>query len=380
MAKLHGRGAARRHRCRLIGGLLAIALLGLSVLAAPGTAAAAPPIKHVFVIVLENQGFDETFGPGSKAPYLSTQLTQQGQLLTQYYGIAHFSLSNYVAMVSGQAANPQTQADCQWYTEFQPGAQGSDGQAIGQGCVYPAWAQTIADQLAAKGLTWKGYMEDMGNSPSAPATCRHPALWTRDTTQNARLGDQYAAKHNPFVYFHSLLDSGACNANDVPLDRLPTDLASASTTPNYVFITPNLCNDGHDSPCVDGSPGGLVSADAFLKQWIPQIETSPAFAEGGLIVITFDEAESSDASACCNEQPGPNTPNPGGLTLGPGGGRTGAVLISPFIKPGSQNATPYNHYALLRSMEDIFGLQYLGYAGQTGLQGFGPDVYNQTLP
>jgi hypothetical protein len=380
MAKLHGRGAARRHRCRLIGGLLAIALLGLSVLAAPGTAAAAPPIKHVFVIVLENQGFDETFGPGSKAPYLSTQLTQQGQLLTQYYGIAHFSLSNYVAMVSGQAANPQTQADCQWYTEFQPGAQGSDGQAIGQGCVYPAWAQTIADQLAAKGLTWKGYMEDMGNSPSAPATCRHPAPWTRDTTQNARLGDQYAAKHNPFVYFHSLLDSGACNANDVPLDRLPTDLASASTTPNYVFITPNLCNDGHDSPCVDGSPGGLVSADAFLKQWIPQIETSPAFAEGGLIVITFDEAESSDASACCNEQPGPNTPNPGGLTLGPGGGRTGAVLISPFIKPGSQNATPYNHYALLRSMEDIFGLQYLGYAGQTGLQGFGPDVYNQTLP
>jgi hypothetical protein len=223
-------------------------------------------------------------------------------------------------------------------------------------------------------------MEDMGNSPSAPATCRHPALWTQDTTQNARLGDQYAARHNPFVYFHSLLDSGACNANDVPLDRLPTDLASASTTPNYVFITPNLCNDGHDSPCVDGSPGGLVSADAFLKQWVPQIETSPAFAEGGLIVITFDEAESNDASACCNEQPGPNTPNPGGLTPGPGGGRTGTVLISPFIKPGSQNATPYNHYGLLRSTEDIFGLQYLGYAGQTGLQGFGPDVYNQTLP
>ena len=381
MPKLRGRGAVRRQPRQLIGRLLlAVALLGVSVVAAPGTATAAPPIKHVFVIVLENKGFDETFGPGSQAPYLSTQLTQQGQLLTQYYGIAHHSLSNYVAMVSGQAANPQTQADCQWYTEFQPGAQGSDGQAIGQGCVFPAWVQSIADQLAAKGLTWKGYMEDMGNSPTASATCRHPAMWTQDTTQNARPGDQYAAKHNPFVYFHSLLDSGACGAYDVPLDRLPTDLASASTTPSYVFITPNLCNDGHDSPCVDGSPGGLVSADAFLKQWVPAIETSPAFAEGGLIVITFDEAESGDASACCNEQPGPNTPNPGGLTPGPGGGRTGTVLISPFIKPGTQNATPYNHYALLRSVEDIFGLQYLGYAGQAGLQGFGPDVYNQTLP
>jgi hypothetical protein len=379
MAKLRGRGAGQRQRCRLIGLLLAFALLGVSVLPAPGTAAAAPPIKHVFVIVLENKGFDETFGAGSKAPYLSTQLTQQGQLLSQYYGIAHQSLPNYVAMVSGQAANPQTQADCQFYTDFQPGAQGFDGQAVGQGCVYPGWVRTVADQLAAKGLTWKGYMEDMGNSPSAPATCRHPALGTQDTTQSARVGDQYAARHNPFVYFHSLLDSGACNVNDVPLDRLPTDLASASTTPSYVFITPNLCNDGHDSPCVDGSPGGLVSADAFLKQWVPRIETSPAFAEGGLIVITFDEAGSNDSSACCNEQPGPNTANPGGLTPGPGGGRTGAVLISPFIKPASQNATPYNHYALLRSVEDIFGLQYLGYAGQAGLQGFGPDVYNQTL-
>jgi hypothetical protein len=380
MAKLHGRGAARRHRCRLIGGLLTVALLGVSVLAAPGTAAAAPPIKHVFVIVLENKGFDATFGPGSQAPYLSTQLTQRGQLLTEYYGIAHHSLSNYVAMVSGQAANPQTQADCPWYTGFQPGIQGSDGQAIGQGCVYPAWVQTIADQLPAKGLTWKGYMEDMGNSPTEPATCRHPALWTRDTTQTARPGDQYAAKHNPFVYFYSLLDSGACNANDVPLDRLPADLAAAPTTANYVFITPNLCNDGHDAPCVDGSPGGLVSADAFLRQWVPKIESSPAFAEGGLIVITFDEAESSDTRACCNAQPGPNTPNPGALTPGPGGGRTGAVLISQFIKPGTHNATPYNHYALLRSMEDIFGLQYLGYAGQPGLRAFGPDVYNQTLP
>ena len=83
-----------------------------------------------------------------------------------------------------------------------------------------------------------------------------------------------------------------------------------------------------------------------------------------------------DATACCNETPGLNTINPGGTTIGPGGGRTGAVLISQFIRPGSVNDTPYNHYAMLRSIEDIFALTYLGFAGQPGLQAFGADVYN----
>ena len=330
-----------------------------------------PPIKHVFVIVLENKGYSETFGPGSQAPYLATQLTAQGQLLTQYYGTAHQSLANYVAMVSGQAPNSQTQSDCQVYTDVTPGTTGADGQAIGQGCVYPGSVRTMADQLSAKGLTWKGYMEDMGTS------CRHPAFGQPDDTQRARVGDQYAARHNPFVYFHSLLDSGACAAQDVPLDQLPTDLAAAGTTPSYAFITPNLCHDGHDSPCVDGEPGGLQSADAFLQAWVPRIEASPAYAEGGMIVITFDEAESSDASACCNEQPGPNTTNPGGLTPGPGGGRTGAVLISQHIQPGSTNKNAYNHYSLLRSLENVFGLSHLGYANQTGLKAFGRDVYSR---
>src|SRR5438874_5610074 len=119
--------------------------------AAPASAdVAPPPIKHVFVIVLENKGYSETFGPGSQAPYLSTQLTAQGQLLTQYYGIAHQSLPNYVAMVSGQAPNSETQSDCQVFTNVIPGTAGADGQAIGQGCVYPGWVQKIAGQLSAK--------------------------------------------------------------------------------------------------------------------------------------------------------------------------------------------------------------------------------------
>ena len=334
-----------------------------------------PPIRHVFVINLENKGYANTFGASSPARYLTRTLRPQGNLLTQYYGTAHNSLPNYIAQISGQGPDSATQADCQTYADFVgTGPSATPGQAVGNGCVYPASVPTLPGQLAAKGLTWKGYMEDMGNSPTEPATCRHPALNAPDDTQKARVGDQYAARHNPFVYFHSIVDSPSCQANDVPLSRLPADLSSAATTANVSFITPNLCNDGHDSPCVDGSPGGLVSADAWLSTWVPKIESSPAFGKDGLLVVTFDEADSpqSDASACCGEGPGPNTPAPG--IFGMGGGQVGAVLVSPFIAPNSLNDTPYNHYGLLGSIEDLFGLTHLGYASTVPYR-FARDVY-----
>jgi hypothetical protein len=333
-----------------------------------------PPVKHVFVIVLENENADVSFGPNSPAPYLAKTLPRQGQFLDQYYGTGHFSLDNYISMISGQAPNAMTQADCQVFLEFLPGVPGPDGQSIGQGCVYPSGVKTVADQLAAKGLRWKGYMEDMGTP------CRHPAINARDETQSAKVGDQYASRHNPFVYFHSIIDTPACAANVVDLKRLTNDLARERTTPNLAFITPNLCHDGHDAPCVNGEPGGLRSADAFLRAWVPRILTSPAYKKDGLLVVMFDEAEAlganvSDSSACCGEPAGPNSPLPG--QTGPGGGRTGAVLISRFIKPGSVNHTPYNHYSLLRSMEDMYGVPYLGYAGRAGLKGFARDVFNR---
>jgi phosphatidylinositol-3-phosphatase len=347
---------------------LAAVVACLFVLPATQAAAALPPIKHVWIVVLENQNYDTTFGPTSKAPYLAKTLTSQGQLLTHYYGIGHFSLDNYIAMVSGQPPNSNTQADCMFYNEF-AGTVGPDGIAVGQGCVYPTAVKTIGDQLETKGLTWKEYAEDMGTA------CRHPALNAHDETQTARKNDQYAARHNPFVYFHSITDRPICNTNVLDLSKLTADLGSASSTPSYSFITPDLCSDGHDAPCVDGRPGGLVSANDFLKTWIPRIAGSPAYLDGGLIIVNFDESESG-AEDCCGEPMGPNTPNNGGLTQGNGGGRTGAVLISPFIKAGSVNDTPYNHYSLLRSNEDMFGLSHLGYAANTGLTPFGDDVFN----
>jgi phosphatidylinositol-3-phosphatase len=354
-----------------------VATSGSSGTASPGAnTSVLPPVRHVFVINLENEGYDTTFGAASPAPYLSNTLRAQGLLMTQYYGVAHNSLPNYLAQISGQGPNPQTQGDCQIYTDFVQLTTLAPGQAVGQGCVYPASVPTLADQLTSAGFRWKGYMEDMGNTPGQPTTCRHPALGTRDDTQQARATDQYAARHNPFVYFHSIIDSPSCAENDVPLTDLEQDLASSSTTANLTYITPNLCHDGHDTGCANGEPGGLESADAFLQAWVPKILASPAYRTDGLLIVTFDESDSpaADASACCGESAGPNSPLPG--ITGLGGGRVGAVLVSRWIEPGSFNDTPYNHYSLLGSIEDLFGLPHLGYAATVPYR-FARDVFNQ---
>ncbi len=370
-----------------------LALLAFFAAAAVSAAAPQPKIGHVFVIVLENENFRTTFGPDSVAPYLARDLPAQGALLDHYYGIGHFSLDNYLAMISGQAPNPVTQDDCGDFTDFVMTGTAHDGQAVGQGCVYPASVKTLADQMDAKKVRWHGYMEDMGKDPARePARCGHPAIGAPDGTQSATPSDKYATRHNPFVYFHSVIDRPSCAENVVPLDGLESDLASLDHTANLTFITPNLCNDGHDAECADGGPGGLPAADAFLRHWVPLILASPAYRQDGLLIITFDEADVPDTSspatdnfdACCNEQPGPNITaghvvdkraDSGPGISGAGGGRTGAVLLSPFIKPGTVTTTPYNHYSMLRSLEDMFGLSHLGYAGQKGLKTFGKDVF-----
>jgi hypothetical protein len=258
------------------------------------------------------------------------------------------------------------------------------GQLAGRGCVYPPLVRTLPDQLEAAGLTWRAYMEDMGRDPARErATCGHVPVGQAETTNQAAVSDQYAAKHDPFVYFHSIIDDAArCDAHVVNLERLPGDLASLATTANYIFITPNLCNDGHDAQCVDGRRGGLAAIDLFLRKWVPLIERSPAFRADGLLVITFDESDAQGAeaaSACCGELPLPGARYAPGFN-GPGGGRIGAVVLSRFIMPGTVSDVPYNHYSLLRTVEAIFGLGYLGYAAATDLRIFGADVFTAAPP
>jgi hypothetical protein len=396
-------------------------------------------VNHIIVIEFENEGYQTTFGPGSPATYLNGTLRQKGELLQNYYATGHNSLDNYISQVSGQAPTEDTQADCAdngfAFANVTPGtpdpAQGfNPGQVDGEGCVYPAAVATIANQLDAKYhpdkathvAAWRAYEQDMGNTPSRDGgvpdpsggtDCGHPAIGATDTAEIATALDQYTSRHNPFVWFHSIIDNAAeCDANVVPLGTLAAngkpapnghlarDLRSEKTTPRFAFVTPNLCNDGHDGTCAGpnstgGHAGGLTGADQFLQAWMPLILNSPAYKHGDtLVVISFDEADvdrsvPSYAASCCSELPGPNTHAPGNAGAAadsaPGGGQIGALLLDArYIAPGTTDTTgSYNHYSALRSYEDLLGLTkggtdglgHLGYAAAKGLAPFGKDVF-----
>jgi hypothetical protein len=295
-----------------------------------------PKLKHVFVIVLENEDFSKSWGPSSPATYLNS-LVPQGAFATNYYGVGHVSADNYIAMTSGQTPTPLFMSDCLNWAACETFEKG-----------LPDGGRSVADQLEERHLSWTGYMDSM----SRP--CQHPAV--SDPTDPFQTG--YATRHNPFVYYPPIVENQArCDSHVRPYTDLGPALSSSDTTPNYVFITPDTCNDGHDAPCADGRPGGLVSADAWLSANVPSILASPAFADRGALVITFDEAApQDDSSGCCAS----GVP-PVGLD---GGGRIGALVLSPLVRPGTTTATPYDHHSLLRTVEDGFGIaEHLNNAG-----------------
>ena len=380
------RNSTRARVATSVAALLVISLAAATSAPRAHTRVDAPPKKkpgHIFIIILENESFARTFAANSPAPYLAHTLPGKGALLRKYYGIGHNSLDNYIALVSGQAPNLATMGDCTRYSEFvldQP-TLNEDGQAIGSGCVYPSIVPMIGDQLESVGKSWRGYMQDLGNVKAKEVEeCGHPVIGETDPTTKRLPNDQYATKHNPFYYFHSFIDhKERCVAHVVNLRHLTDDLQAVGTTPNYSFITPNLCDDGHDSPCVDRSPGGLVQADGFLKKWVPKILESPAYQQDGVLIIAFDESSGPpgmDSSSCCGEKGLPGSPKPPGGN-GAGGGVTGAVILSPFVKPGTVSEVAYNHYSMLRWVEDQFGLPHLGYAAASGLVTFGEDVFER---
>jgi Phosphoesterase family len=385
-------------------------------------------IKHVFVITMENKNFSDTFGSSTQDPYVQS-LATHGALLNEYFGTGHVSLDNYVSMMSGQPSTVDTQSDCTngFNDVVAVGTDSANPNVVqtqnGMGCVFPASVKTLANQLDEIKLTWKGYMGDMGNDPTREsATCAHPKIGAIDNTQAAQAptadvpaGDQYATRHNPFVYFHAIIDDPAyCGSHVVNLNaNLQNDLKTVATTPNFVFITPNLCDDGHDGdgtgakPCVNGDKGGLFSINAFLAKWIPIIQASPAYQQDGLIIVNFDESAdvlpagsatvngktvvtlNLPGDSCCGQQSGPNVTRPMDAILaasatmnydlhyqGVGGDRVGAIMLSKYISPNTVSTTPYNHYSLLKSLETIFQTNgFLGYADDKNLVTFGSDVF-----
>jgi phosphatidylinositol-3-phosphatase len=412
----------------------------------PSGAGKEPPIKHVFLIVLSDQGAEAAFGPSSPAPYLAKTLTGEGELLENYYAVGGGELANAVALISGQGPTPQTASDCPQYTDLAPGAVGAEGQVLGGGCVYPRPTLTLADQLADAGKTWKAYVEGIeAGGAGQPTSCRHPTLGASDPSNAPSPGDAYVTWRNPFVYFHSLIDGTECAQDDVGLGRLASDLKAASTTPSLAYVVPGRCSDGSETLCVPGQPTGLQAAEAFLRKVVPEIKASAAYREGGLIAITFDQAPrtgpGADSRGCCMTTTYPNLPTTASPTNAPptaaspmttspattpsatmsptttpttgsttppttstsgvstsgtstngmgtsgvsgaqppapaGGGRVGLLLISRYVKPGTLNVTgEYNHFALLRSIENLFGLNPLGYAAAPGLLAFDSSVFN----
>jgi hypothetical protein len=302
-------------------------------------------IKHVWLIILENKSYDASFTGLNHNTYLWQTLPHQGALLKNYYGTGHFSQDNYISLVSGQATESDTQDDCPFYNHFaghvdltgslhsnpnfgqMTSAAGPNAAPGANGCVYPAAVPTLFNQLDKAHISWKGYAQDLGN-PDPAGTSPHsagtnvcgapfaqpgPAGSTTDPSPgSADATDQYVPKHFPFVWFESILGSGDCNAKHIANvfsqnDGLFHDLQHESTTPAFSWITPDNCSDAHDAVCHGNNlsggfanpttpkapvnfTGGLHAADLFLAHVVPEIEASPAFKDGGLIDVTFDEA------------------------------------------------------------------------------------------
>jgi len=353
---------ATTRRRLLLAAALACAVLGGAARADAATPAPVAPVRHVWVIVLENKEFAETFGPGrAAAPYLTETLPSEGALVPNYFGTGHSSADNYIAMVAGQPPTTESKEDCPDPMTTLPEASDENGVAQGGGgCVYPANFKTIADQLVARHRTWKAYAQNI----PAPCSLAHDGP-----------GD-YERKHNPFPFFLSVRESGQCAINDV---GLPAHLRGA----NVNFIFPDECDDGH-SDCTATGPvtpaeeqaDELAQSDAFLKKWVPQITRTRSFKRNGLLAIVWDEGD--ETLSCCGEpEVDPDGSFPGGEAglPGAGGGQTGAVLLSPFIKPGTVSEQSYNHYSLLASIEEMFKLGRLGEAHLPGTTTFGRDIF-----
>ncbi len=246
-------------------------------------------LAHIFLIVEENQTYGSIVGNPS-APYINS-LIKSYSLATNYQAVAHPSLPNYIAMTSGSTDGITT--DCN-----PPSA----------GCIVNV--NNLADELEKVGLSWKEYAESM------PSACY------------AFNAGNYATKHNPFVYYADIINNQArCDAHVEPLSQLASDLKSATTTPNFAFITPNLCDDMHDC--------GIAPGDSWLANNVPAILNSPAFTkQNSLLVITWDEGNASD-------------------------NHIATIFAGPGAKNGYQSATAYNHYSLLHTIEANWSLSGL---------------------
>jgi hypothetical protein len=342
-------------------------------------AAKLPAIRHVWVVMLSDEPYATAFGPASPARYLTGPLERQGELLVRYYAVAHEGLANGVGLLSGQGPTEATAANCATYVGMSSTGAGADGQLLGEGCVYPSSTKTLMGQLTAKHLTWKAYVEGLGEG--GVGSCAHPQAGAPDPSATGVNG--YETWRNPFVYFQGVRESASCASHDVGMKALQGDLTSSGSAANFSYIAPGACDDGSPQACSAGRSSGMAGADTFLKKTIPEILASKAYKQDGLVAITVDQApttgEYADSSSCCGQPKFPNLPAPTGSAAlaPPGGGQVGMLLLSPFIKKGGRLVQDtYNHFSFLATVEQLFGLSKLGYAGLSEVKPLNPSLFS----
>jgi hypothetical protein len=382
---------------------------------------ALPEVKHAWLIVLGENSYEGTYSatPASgttTAPYLTRTLPSKGLLIPNYYGVTGGVLANEVAMLSGQGPTLETAVNCPNYSAITPATVSETAEQIeGAGCAYPYTVQSLPTQLEEKELSWRAYVEDMenGGAVGQPWRCRKPTAGIADPP--AVPGDQYLNWRNPVVYFDAIAASKECEKHDVGFELLTKDLQAKKKTPALSLIFPDACHAGGEVKCEPGAPTGAVGAAQLLKTLIPAIMHSPAYEEGGgLIMITSAQAPlagpTPDPSACClaptypnlplvasatptgtattatgtatesttteTEEEGPTKYTEESVLAGGGGGKVGLLIISPLVLPGSVEEAEYaNHFTLLKTLEAMFGVEPLGYAAEEEVPTLSPELF-----
>ena len=300
--------------------LVAMVVGAASVSADSGNREQSQKLKHVFVIMMENTGYNALIG-NPNAPWINSAARTYG-LATSYFGVTHPSQPNYIAATAG--------------------IQGADSDADETLAV-----RNIVDQLESHDKTWKAYMQSL-------SLCV--------TKLDHACGDQlYERKHNPFVTFADVQSSPARMAKIVDLSQLDKDLASGRVA-NYVWISPDQCNDMHGrstaGACNFGNVQGLISAgDKFLSSTVGKIMSSRAWTGNSAIFIAWDESDFTgsgfngfgDDSGCCDS------------VAGQGGGHVVSLVIQRHQDDPRTSNDSFNHYSLLRTIQENWRLDCLGF-------------------
>ena len=303
-----------------------------------------PHYQHIVEIMMENTSYGSIIG-NPLAPHINALANQYG-LATNYFGVTHPSEPNYVASIGGSYFGIQD--DNQFYCTAALAS--TDPNCAGTTVDHTVTAQSLADQLTAAGKTWKGYFQsipyvDPSQLVTTGAGANGPYTFKWPSSTDAL----YASKHNPFINFTGTQGDAS---QMVPDNQLGVDLLTHQL-PNYSLVVPDQCHDMHGTGGCSDTNGLIQAGDQYVGTTVSEIMASRTWKEGNnAIVITWDEDDYSDqgqtGTGCCGADPG--------------GGHVVTIVITNHGPGHTTDNTAYNHYSLLRTMEQAFGLPCLAHA------------------